>query len=104
MAKRTDIQKGGIVFGDWKLMPIDSENWELCHRHVPRGADGAPKWNHCGKYYNEHTIGSALRYAADQEMKAKCKTGALEIVEALEIWYATLGEFVECLSGVSLER
>ena len=26
-------QVGGIVFGDWKLLPMDSLNWELCHWH-----------------------------------------------------------------------
>ena len=28
--------KGGIVFGDWMLAPLDSRNWELCHRHVAK--------------------------------------------------------------------
>ena len=99
-----DVQNGGIVFGNWKLLPTDKENWELCEWYAPKGTDDAPSWHRIGKYYNEHTIGSALRYAADREMKAKCKDHALKILEALEMLDATLSEFTERLSEGLRER
>jgi hypothetical protein len=96
-----DIQNGGIVFGDWKLVPIDAHNWELCHKHTPKKSDGAPKWNHCKKYYDEYTIDSALRYAADQEIKRVCIDEALTIQEALDRWEAILKKFIACISDVA---
>jgi len=64
---------GGIVFGDWKLIPMDANNWELAHRHAVRRGDneGRVQWNRLGKYYHEHTIQNAVRYAVDYELKQR---------------------------------
>ena len=64
---------GGIEFGDWKLVPMDANNWELAHRHASRRGDGSgpAKWYRIGRYYQYNTIPSALRYAADCELKER---------------------------------
>lgn len=85
MAKQRDIQEGGIVFGDWKLVPVDSRNWELCHWHaaVSGKGDGTVKWNRLGRFYSYGTLDEALRYVADEEMKAKHADRVAEISAAL---------------------
>lgn len=74
-----------IEFGDWRLVPTDSLNWELCHRHeVTRGKNaGTVKWNRLGRYYSHGTFGNALLYAADCELKSGRAGEALGIVDAL---------------------
>ena len=64
---------GGIEFGDWKLVPMDANNWELAHRHASRRGDGSGpvKWYRIGRFYQYNTIPSALRYAADCELKER---------------------------------
>lgn len=72
--------RGGITFGSWRLVPLDSRNWELCHLHE---ANGERRWVRRGRYYQAHTIPEALFFAADQEMRAKCMDEAHDILDAL---------------------
>lgn len=81
----------GIVFGDWKLVPVDARNWELCHRHAvsdtptarKAGTVGVVKWNRLGRFYQFNTFDLALQYAADFELKAKAHGRQMEIEDAL---------------------
>ena len=102
----TDVQSGGIQFGErWKLFPVDDRNWEPCHLHAnadnarsrAAGTAGQTRWNRCGRFYSYNTVGEALRYAADVEMKAKCAEEAIAISEALEMLRQTLEDFGEAL-------
>jgi hypothetical protein len=104
-----DIQNvGGVEFGDWKLIPLDNLNWELAHRHATTdnhrarksGTVGKVQWHRLGKYYSWSTIGSALLYAADAEVKAGCEESAMTLTEAAEKWEATLRDFRECVSRI----
>lgn len=87
-----DCQEGGIVFGDWKLFPVDSMNWELCHRHetkdtkraVAAGTAGQVRWNRTGRFYQHNTFDLAIQYAADVELKAKAHAKVIELWDALE--------------------
>ena len=86
MAKHVSVQNGGIVFGDWKLFPVDSRNWELCHRHETggTGADaGVTKWHRLGRFYQFNTFDLALQYAADEELKGKAYGRQMELQDAL---------------------
>jgi hypothetical protein len=76
---------GGIQFGDWKLIPMDANNWELAHRHANQRGDnkGRVQWNRLGRYYQYDTIPSALRYAADFEAKARHKESKATFEEYL---------------------
>lgn len=91
-----DCQDGGIVFGDWKLVPVDSRNWELCHLHetqpTGRNKGGVTKWNRCGRFYQYNTIDQALQYAIDCEMKDKHHEQAAKIGAAL-LEYDSLTRF-----------
>lgn len=90
---------GGITFGDWRLVPLDSRNWELCHR---REVDGEERWSRRGRYYQAGTIPEALFYAADQEMRAKCADEAHDILDALrEYRELTDALKAELLDGIS---
>lgn len=76
-----------IEFGDWRLVPLDSRNWELCHRHVARATGknkggSEPTWHRLGRFYQYNTIGEALRYATD------CELMELRGAEAECIWEA----------------
>ena len=76
-----------IEFGDWRLVPSDGLNWELEHRHVTRATGknrggSEPTWHRVGRYYQHNTIGEALRYATDCELKE------LRGAEAENIWEA----------------
>jgi hypothetical protein len=81
MAKQTT--EGGIQFGDWKLIPMDANNWELAHRHASQRGEnkGRVQWNRLGKFYQYDTIPGALRYAADHEAKRRHKDAAVEFRE-----------------------
>ena len=86
MAKHVSVQEGGIVFGDWKLFPVDPRNWELCHRHETggTGADaGVTKWHRLGRFYQFNTFDLALQYAADEELKGKAYGTAMELKDAI---------------------
>ena len=86
MEKTKSVQEGGIVFGDWKLFPVDSINWELCHRHEnTRGKNkGVVQWNRTGRFYQHNTFDLAIQYAADVELKAKAHAKVMELWDALE--------------------
>jgi hypothetical protein len=89
--KRKSVQEGGIVFGDWKLFPVDSRNWELCHRHEVAdttsarraGTVGRVQWNRLGRFYQHSTFDAAIQYAADCELKGGCHDRAMELGEAI---------------------
>ena len=86
-----DCQNGGIVFGDWKLFPVDDRNWELCHRHAmadnartrKAGTVGTLRWVRLGRYYSYNTFDLAVQYAADVELKAKAEERVMELQDAL---------------------
>jgi hypothetical protein len=86
MAHASYVQDGGIVFGDWKLFPLDDLNWELCRkREITRGSNaGKVEWRPCGKYYDCHTVGGAVRYAADAEMKELCQDSHIDLADAMD--------------------
>ena len=80
-----NCQTNGIVFGDWKLVPVDSRNWELCHRYAnTRGeSKGTVQWNRLGRFYQFNTFDLALQYAADEELKGKAYGTAMELKDAI---------------------
>ena len=99
MADKTKgIEDIGIMLADdWKLVPLDSRNWELCHRHVgqARGRHEAGtelRWFRCARFYSYNTIDCALLYVADQLMKDKCRDAALSLDAAVAEWKATIRE------------
>lgn len=85
MSDTKAAQDSGIVFGDWKLFPVDDRNWELCHRHeVTKGKNrGVVQWNRLGRYYSYNTFDLAVQYAADVELKAKAEERVMELQDAL---------------------
>lgn len=85
MAKQISVQEGGIVFGEWKLFPVDARNWELCHRHANTRGDnvGVVQWNRLGRFYQYGTFPLAIQYAADCELKDKCHGTVMELRDAL---------------------
>ena len=84
-SKKRDIQEGGIVFGDWKLFPVDDLNWELCHRHAMAHGknEGEVRWARLGRFYSYNTFHIAIQYAADCELKAKVHGRVMELSDAL---------------------
>lgn len=82
---------GGITFGDWKLVPVDSRNWELCHRHAVSdtptarraGTVGVVKWNRLGRFYQYGTFPLAIQYAADCALKDKAYGEQMELLDAI---------------------
>ena len=83
MARTESVQNGGIEFGDWKLHPVDSRNWELCKR-------GESGWRPLGRFYQCNTIDAAIQYAADCELKDKCHDRAMELADALAYYRSTV--------------
>lgn len=64
-----------ITFGNWRLVPLDRNNWELEHfcvstRHNAKDKVN-PHWYKMGHYYHLDTIGRALAYSVDEEIKMK---------------------------------
>lgn len=111
MAK--SCQEGGIVFGNWKLFPLDGMNWELCHRHETAdtesarksGSAGTLRWHRLGRYYQASTFEGAILYAADVELKGRCKDVAIQLEDALReherIVKLMLDEFSSAMEGVT---
>lgn len=111
MEKKRDIQDIGVVFGDWKLVPLDSNNWELCHRHVTKdtasaranGTVGTVKWHRLGRYYQFNTVHLALEYAADWDIR-NGNEESMELGEYIDELEANLGrfeaDFAECLASI----
>ena len=84
-----------IEFGDWRLVPLDGSNWELCHRHAAKSGarKGEVSWHRLGRYYQWNTVGCALAYAADCEVKGGDRETVVRIEEALDRWKDTLRRF-----------
>ena len=105
MAKNRDIQDIGIVFGDWKLIPLDEPNWELCHRHETgenarsrkSGNVGEVRWHRLGRYYQYNTFHLAIQYAADCELRDECQGRVMELQDALGEYERIVGEMVAAL-------
>ena len=76
MARTESVQSAGIVFGRWKLNPMDARNWELCELR-----DG--KWRPLGRFYQYNSFDLALRYAADCELKDEVHGRVMELGDAL---------------------
>ena len=95
----------GIVFGDWKLFPVDARNWELCHRHANTRGDnkGVVQWNRLGRFYQFNTFDLALQYAADCELKAKAHGRQMEIEDALHQYRAIVDALKADVQGVAKE-
>lgn len=93
---------GGITFGNWKLVPLDDRNWELCHLHASsRGKnEGVEQWHRLGRYYGYHGIDLAMLYAADVELKWKHRETARDIIEALHEWRDILDGFRADVRGL----
>lgn len=74
-----------IEFGNWRLVPVDQLNFELCHRHVTsRGKNaGTERWHRLGRFYSFSTIGNALWFAATRELAEEDGAAVAEIREAL---------------------
>ena len=92
MAKHKDIQDIGILLAnEWKLVPLDDRNWELCHLHVaqPRGGrEGGtePRWYRCGRFYQYNTMDEAMLYVIDQLAKDGVRDEMLALASAMERW------------------
>lgn len=82
-----------IEFGDWRLVPVDTENWELAHRHVTsRGKnEGAVSWHRLGHYYQQSTFANAIEYAADRELRES--DGKMDLGEYVRAYGDTLERF-----------
>lgn len=111
MTKNRDVQEVGIVFGDFKLVPLDDRNWELCHRHETAdtrtaresGTVGRVRWHRLGRYYQHNTIHLAIQYAADRALKDKAHGTQMELMDALHeyetITSALVSEVSRALEG-----
>ena len=102
MASKTkDIQNVGITFGDWKLVKMDGDNWELCHRHVTgdtpstrkNGTAGKVRWHRVGRYYQSSTFVNALEYAADWDMRNHNDDSTIEMGKYIKAYGETLERF-----------
>ena len=85
-----------IEFGDWRLIPMDGDNWELAHRHVTtRGKNvGSVTWHRIGRYYQQSTIANALLYAADWEMRNDGDASAVPWREYVTSYQSMLDHFM----------
>lgn len=74
-----------IQFGDWRLVPVDALNFELCHRHeTTRGKNaGAVQWHRLGRFYSYGTLANALWYAATVELGERNDAAVMDIRSAL---------------------
>jgi hypothetical protein len=109
VSEKDDIQTKGLVFGDWKLVPLggtSTGNWELCHRHatkataktIANGTAGKVRWNRLGRYYQANTFGLALLYAADCEAKEGCTETEMQIREWLAEYERIAQSLIEAVS------
>ena len=90
-----ETPKGEITLAeDWKLVPVDARNWELCRKKGvedkpasrERGTVGTVKWVRCGRYYSYNTVAEALRYVADELMKEKAREQAMTLATAIRYY------------------
>ena len=93
-----------MEFGDWRLVPADGLNWELCHRHAATKGKNAGKvgWHHLGRYYQHNTIGEALRFAASRELMERREGEAESIWEALAEYERILQGFADAIRNPSV--
>ena len=85
MARTESVQRGGIVFGKWKLNPMDARNWELCEMRD----DGT--WRPLGRFYSYNTFHIAIQYAADRALKDKAYGEQMELLDALHEYDRIVG-------------
>ena len=88
-----DVDKMGEVMlaPNWKLVPVDSRNWELCRLSTTQstpvtrrnGTVGEVRWHRCGRYYSYNTVAEALLYVADELMKERAHGRHMELQDAL---------------------
>lgn len=85
-----------LQFGDWKLVPVDARNFELCHRHVTKSGKnkGQVSWHRLGRYYSMASLNRALLYASSAEMSERDGGTSVDIHMALERWQAILDGFL----------
>ena len=111
MAER-DIQSGGILLAEnWKLVPVDQRNWELCNRHEcadsaasrKSGNAGRVMWFRCGRFYSYNTVEEALLHVIDELWKSGCADGARELSAGLAGYRACVAEVRETLAGALSE-
>ena len=79
-------EEGAIILTeDWKLEPVDSLNWELCHRYASTRGFGSGElvWHRCGRFYSASTIGHALVFVADRLMAERAHGRAMGLQDAL---------------------
>lgn len=98
-SKTIPVDSGIMLAPDWMLIPIDSSNWELCHRHENvRGKHaGDLTWHHCGRYYQHSTIEQAVLYVADQLMKAKARDELLSLGAAMSLYRDICDQLAEAV-------
>lgn len=91
-----------IEFGEWRLVPLDGLNWELCHRHAAtRGKNaGRVSWHRCGRFYQASTFGDALRFAADCELKERNHGDVRGIRSALAEYEAITAGYLDAVRGL----
>ena len=82
-----------IEFGRWRLVSVDSLNWELAHLHVAtKGKNaGQEQWNRLRRYYSYNTLPLAIRYAADCEMKEQGGDTVVTLADALHEYERIVG-------------
>ena len=101
----SEVPEGGIILApDWKLVPLDERNWELCHRYATeargaRPASNGPVWHRCGRFYSYNTIGEALLYVADNLLKAKAHGRHMELQDAIHEYRAIAESLRQAVSA-----
>ena len=85
-----DDGRVGITFGDWRLIPIESTNWQLARRSV-KVVDGKEmtRWNRVTRYYQYDTLANAFLFAADVEARERFGDEQIDIIEYAR-WYEGL--------------
>lgn len=91
---------GVVLADDWKLVPVDARNWELCQFRRPCDNNGNPKegearWFRCGRFYSYGAIGHAMAYVADELMKEKANDKAMELRDAMSEWERIASSMLE---------
>ena len=83
----------GIVFGRWRLIPLDTGNWELAKLR------DSGKWSRLGRYYQYNTFANAIRYAADAEGMDGCSDSEMEMKEYLDRYESIVRGLRESFAG-----
>ncbi|MBR1830429.1 MAG: hypothetical protein IJ781_13200 [Atopobiaceae bacterium] len=100
------VPNNGILLADnWKLVPLDDRNWELCEFRHHQDRQGRPKtdtepcWHRCGRYYQYNTVDEAMLYVIDQLAKEGATDQMLALASALEQWREGVGRVREAASA-----